>query len=1495
MVNKKSVYTGLLALVFVVFLLVSSLTYLPTDRQLFVAIGGVVLFFIVRRHHERWSRCFLMFLSIFVSTRYLVWRFTSTLDFSGVLQTIMVLVLALGEIYTTIRVGLTYFQLAWPLRRTVHPLPDDTSRWPVIDVYVPTYNEDLSIVRTTVLGCLALDWPADRLNVYILDDGRRAAFRDFAHQSGAGYITRMHNNHAKAGNLNHALEITTGDLIAIFDCDHVPVRSFLKKTIGWMVADPNLALLQTPHHFYSPDPFQRNMSRGRGIPPETNLFYGLLQDGNDYWNATFFCGSCAVLRRKAIMSINGFATETVTEDAHTALRMQRQGWGSAYLREPMAAGLETETLGMQIGQRMRWARGMFQMLRIDNPLTGPGLKLTQRICYFAAATHYLFSVSRLLFLLAPLGYLFLGVTMIAASPYELAVYALPHLFHTTMTMSRLQGRWRYSFWSELYETVLAPFLVRMTFITLIAPHKGKFNVTDKGGLLEHGYFDWRAVYPNIIIAMALVTGLGMGVWSACVHYHETLVFRAMAMNSLWILFSLTIVMGSIAVARETRQRRTCHRVQAKLPVHLATDDHQQFACHTRDVSMGGCCVSLHAADRFPVGHGVTVSWTLAGGPAAVRAVVIARTDSTVRLKWAIDGLAQEEQVVELVFGRDDAWAQWSDFPPDNPVRSFYTVLLSILALFRPSPRDGETKQAPETGPVVTDMEKEAVLPKERLVIQPTRRPRGAAAGIMALCLMLATGMTAWAQVPAAPAAVPTGAGTPVADRDGDNAVAVFDDEHMTQADAAHVSRTPVTVSRTFTQLGQFQPMLLRAMAPIYGMDADVGRDKIIRSARLSLSGSVSLSPTTGQAAIAVMLNDQPVGVVCTQGNGRFGPVDLPVSALLFDTRNRFNFRLIARQGAGATFPSGACGPDAQPPADGGMPMKATGLQVAIDPDSTLSFTTVQLVPHRLLSALPYPLVDRGMAGTAPVTFVLAPAASTRVQAAGGMVASWLGMKLHDRRIHFAVAPALSGPGNAIVVGVGLPGPWGNAPAGPVVAEIPNPHDVFGTVLVVSGRTDTDVATAARALVLGAPQLQIDGTHAAAPDVTPPARRPYDAPGLLPTDHPVRLGDLLPDTQLHRAGLDPMVVDIPFAVPPDLHTWRSKPFIARLRVMAPPGALVDRQHSEVDVMLNGMFLHSYPLVSWSFNPFGRHDGLVEHDVELPSWVLKEQNVLSVYFDVRARTSGGQGPAVSEVGLDPSSTIDLSASRHLAVLPSVKLFAMSGFPFSRMADMSQTTVLLPPDPAPATQGAFLDLMGFLGAVDQYPVTGLHVDTTDMHAGGEQAGDMLVISPFDRLGAASQALARAGYRTGGTWSVKAGQWMRHLVGMEAGNPPGSLDEGALIAAQSPFAPHHSVVALLGATPDALSAMAGDLRDPARGERFQGDMVVRHGARLDNYRTASAYTEGYMPAWMWPDWYLGGHPFLLYLLGVIGSVAGTSCAMSVLRARSRKRVLNDDLTGNL
>ncbi len=126
---------------------------------------------------------------------------------------------------------------------------------------------------------------------------------------------------------------------------------------GGFLKDDKLALVQTPHHFFSPDPFERNLANFRDVPSEGNLFYGLVQDGNDMWDATFFCGSCAVLRRSALEEIGGVAVETVTEDAHTFLKLHRLGYRSAYLRQPVSAGLATESLSAHVGQRIRWARG----------------------------------------------------------------------------------------------------------------------------------------------------------------------------------------------------------------------------------------------------------------------------------------------------------------------------------------------------------------------------------------------------------------------------------------------------------------------------------------------------------------------------------------------------------------------------------------------------------------------------------------------------------------------------------------------------------------------------------------------------------------------------------------------------------------------------------------------------------------------------------------------------------------------------------------------------------------------------------------------------------------------------------------------------------------------------------------------------------------------------------------------------------------------------------
>src|SRR5499427_7146684 len=414
----------------------------------------------------------LMIVSLFSTLRYGFWRVMQTWDgitSAGHLHqwdTIVVLLLLGAEFYAFATLALGYFQTLRPLRRRPLPLDGDPREWPTVDVFIPTFNETLRLVRATVLG--ALDYPADKLRITLLDDGGRDEFRAFALRVGVGYIARARHDHAKAGNINHALTLTRSEFVAIFDCDHVPTRSFLALTLGWLVRDARLGLVQTPHHFYSPDPFERNLGQFRKVPNEGALFHRLVQDGNDLWNASFFCGSCAVLRRTALADIGGVAVETVTEDAHTALRMQRRGWHTAYINVPQAAGLATESLAAHIGQRIRWARGMAQILRVENPLFVSGLTFSQRLCYFNATTHFLFAVPRLIFLTIPLVYLLLGMVNIYGYSLAVFAYAFPHIVLSNLTTSRIQGRHRFSFWSEVYEAILAPYIVLPTLLALIS-------------------------------------------------------------------------------------------------------------------------------------------------------------------------------------------------------------------------------------------------------------------------------------------------------------------------------------------------------------------------------------------------------------------------------------------------------------------------------------------------------------------------------------------------------------------------------------------------------------------------------------------------------------------------------------------------------------------------------------------------------------------------------------------------------------------------------------------------------------------------------------------------------------------------------------------------------------------------------------------------------------------------------------------------------------------
>ncbi|MFJ4398324.1 UDP-forming cellulose synthase catalytic subunit [Pseudomonas sp. NPDC089396] len=628
---------------------------------------------LVRYMPGRFPTLMLIVLSTIISCRYLWWRYTSTLNWNDTLDLVCGVILLAAETYSWFVLILGYIQTCWPLERKPAALPANPAHWPTVDLMIPTYNEDLSVVRTTVLAALGLDWPRECLRIYILDDGKREAFRAFADEVGVGYIVRPNSKHAKAGNLNHALGVTDSELIAIFDCDHVPVRSFLQMTVGWFLKDPKLALVQTPHHFFSPDPFERNLGSFRRRPNEGELFYGLIQDGNDMWNAAFFCGSCAVLRRTALESIGGFAVETVTEDAHTALRLHRQGWTSAYLSTPQAAGLATESLSAHIGQRIRWARGMVQIFRTDNPLFGRGLSLFQRICYANAMLHFLAGLPRLVFLTAPLAFLLLHAYIIYAPAVMILLYVLPHMIHASLTNSRTQGKYRQTFWGEVYETVLAWYIARPTTVALFAPKKGTFNVTAKGGLMEHGQFDWHIARPYLFLAGLNVAGLGIAVWR--LFTGPVAEIGTVIVSSLWVLYNLLIIGAACAVAAEVRQVRRAHRVQMNLPAALQLESGHGFPCTLVDYSDGG--IGLQLGDGVSPAPGDRVRLLLSRGQRefAFNARVTRIVGRHVGLTF--DGLTQQQRIdlVHCTFARADAWLNWQDrHEVERPLRSLVDVL-----------------------------------------------------------------------------------------------------------------------------------------------------------------------------------------------------------------------------------------------------------------------------------------------------------------------------------------------------------------------------------------------------------------------------------------------------------------------------------------------------------------------------------------------------------------------------------------------------------------------------------------------------------------------------------------------------------------------------------------------------------------------------------------------------------------------------------------------------
>jgi cellulose synthase (UDP-forming) len=651
--------------------------FLPLLLQVIVSCGLVLAMVLTTLFVPR-ARKLVMVLTVITSLRHLFWRGFDTLDFSSPLATLITVLIYGAELIAFFAMVIGYFQVWGQTDHKSISLSRFTpEQLPSVDVMVCTYGEPVSVLYRSLVGCKGMDYP--KKQVYLCDDGNRAEMRELAQLLGVNYISREKNTHAKAGNLNNALTQTQGELVLVFDADHVPCRNFLQETVGFFL-DERMGFVQTPQHFFTDDPFQRNLLAKQEINNEQDLFFHVIQPGNDYWGSAFFAGSGALFRRAALQSVGGFAVETITEDVHTGMRIHGKKWKSLYYNRDLAAGMAQDSFADVIKQRLRWARGMTQIYCLENPLLARGLSLAQRLCYFTGIWYFFHGLPRLIFMVAPLFFLLFGYKTINSGYIEVLIYYLPSFLATTLGYTIITRGVRHSFWSEVYETAFCVYLSLTTFLTFLSPKRAKFRVTPKGGLTEKLNFNWRIVFPQVMIAALTIVGIGMA-FSRGIYTPDYA--GGIYTNLAWSLYNLILLLGAIYVAQERPQFRLAPRIFRRIRCELKLLDNSLAVGYTTNISESGLAMVFD--EPIPISGTVMLKimdWdineTTILSVQVVRSVVDENNRHYVGFRVVNRTEEQHQKLVRHMFGSAEIWSE--DYVYADTHKSFWNLLMTPFRL-----------------------------------------------------------------------------------------------------------------------------------------------------------------------------------------------------------------------------------------------------------------------------------------------------------------------------------------------------------------------------------------------------------------------------------------------------------------------------------------------------------------------------------------------------------------------------------------------------------------------------------------------------------------------------------------------------------------------------------------------------------------------------------------------------------------------------------------------
>lgn len=597
------------------------------------------------------ARLLVAGISVLLMLGYLSWRLTSTLPpVSATLDFVVGIVFLFGEALTVIASILSMMFLMRERNRT--PEVDRNLPWlaslptpPLVDVLICTYNEEEQILERTIVGATAMNYPNFR--VWVLDDGRREWLRDLAQALGAGYITRPDNDHAKAGNINHALARLAElpdppDFVSVLDADFVPKPHFLTRAVS-LFRDPTIGIVQTPQHFINADPIQSNLMASRVWPDEQRFFFDMVLTSRDAWGAAFCCGTSSVIRFDKLRAIGGFPTDSVTEDYLLTLRLLEIGYSTAYLNEQLTLGLAPEGIKEYLTQRGRWCLGFMQIVRgRSGPLSRRTnlpfiIRLSLIESFLGWAAVY---PTRMMGLIVPILYLLFGIKAVHADLTDVAAYFLPYYLWSLFALAWLTGGRIIPIMSDVCQFVGGPAIIKAVFVGLLKPHGHKFKVTAKGGDRSRGFVEWTLIrfYGSILAANILALG-----WAFLVQVRgDSIGFGALALA--WSWYNMIVLTIICFVSIEQPRRRRAERFDASDVLTIVIGEDSRPA-QLIDISISGA--AFRGLAPAPVGSAIRCR---VGSGFVTGAIVRAGRDS-----FAVDfenSLATRAALIRFFYARD---------------------------------------------------------------------------------------------------------------------------------------------------------------------------------------------------------------------------------------------------------------------------------------------------------------------------------------------------------------------------------------------------------------------------------------------------------------------------------------------------------------------------------------------------------------------------------------------------------------------------------------------------------------------------------------------------------------------------------------------------------------------------------------------------------------------------------------------------------------------------